>query len=164
MLLSDDFKKPSDSCIYGHTITEFGFKFCSASCLRVCIPEDIHAFPCFTNLDTFTNSSPSQGLLPKSAQHERVMPPSKTRLVPVVKLDLALQRKIAASAASSGRPKHPIGIISSNACSNPGATSVARRVIGVSVQVGQMQFTRMAKGALSRAAELYGKSSRLVRG
>lgn len=85
-------------------------------------------------------------------QHERVMPPSNTRLVPVVKLELELQRKRTASAASSGLPRRPRGILANSACSSPGATSVARRVMGVSVQVGQTAFTRIPRGALSRAA------------
>lgn len=85
-------------------------------------------------------------------QQDRVIPPSNTRLDPVVKLDLELQRKTAASAASSGLPRRRRGMVAKSASSNPGATSVARRVIGVSVQVGQTQFTRMPRGALSRAA------------
>lgn len=45
-------------------------------------------------------------------------------------------------------------MVANSACSNPGATSVARRVIGVSVQVGQTQLTRIPSGALSRTAPL----------
>jgi hypothetical protein len=70
----------------------------------------------------------------------------------VVKLDLELQRKMAASAASSGLPRRPRGIVAISACSSPGATSVARRVTGVSVHAGQTQFTLVPRGALSRAA------------
>lgn len=71
--------------------------------------------------------------------------------VPVVKLDLGLQKKMAASADSSGLPSRPIGIVLKSASSKPGATSVARRVIGVSVQVGQIQLTLIFRGALSSA-------------
>lgn len=71
--------------------------------------------------------------------------------VPVVKLDLELHKKMAASAASSGLPSRPIGMVAKSAPSRPGATSVARRVMGVSVQVGQTQLTLILRGALSSA-------------
>lgn len=80
----------------------------------------------------------------------------------MVKLDLGLDRKMTASAASSGLPKRPRGMVAMSACSKPGATSVARRVIGVSVQVGHTEFTRIPRGALSRASRFLSESSTLV--
>src|SRR5690606_14523403 len=85
--------------------------------------------------------------------HAAVQPPSSIRALPVIRLDALLARNTTAPITSSTRPRRPSAIRSQTHCLKPGLSNIAA-VIGVSIKVGQIEFTRIPFAPNSHASAL----------